>query len=302
MKYFIKYITLFCIPVIIVIIAIEICDRRLPNTYKFKYEWMQQNANEVETLILGSSHSYYGIQPKYLKGKAFNLANPSQLLEQDLFLLKYWSDKYMKLKTVILPISYFSLFTKDLASYRCRYYRIYMDCDLYPSYSFSYNFEIAEPKTALFKFRKYIFGISEEVDWFCDKYGNETFNSISNRMADWNKNDKRDAASAKTWEYIQKNYRILEDLIKFCKDRDINFVMITTPCWHTYCSFLEKRQLKKMYSIIHELQQKYEFPYFNYLQDKRFIANDFFNGSHLSELGEIKFTKNLNEDIRSIER
>ena len=68
MKYFIKYITLFCIPVIIVIIAIEICDRRLPNTYKFKYEWMQQNANEVETLILGSSHSYYGIQPKYLKG------------------------------------------------------------------------------------------------------------------------------------------------------------------------------------------------------------------------------------------
>ena len=263
---------------------------------------MQQNANEVETLILGSSHSYYGIQPKYLKGKAFNLANPSQLLEQDLFLLKYWSDKYMKLKTVILPISYFSLFAKDLASYRCRYYRIYMDCDLYPSYSFSYNFEIAEPKTALFKFRKYIFGISEEVDWFCDKYGNEAFNSISNRMADWNKNDKRDAASAKTWEYIQKNYRILEDLIKFCKDRDINFVMITTPCWHTYCSYLEKRQLKKMYSIIHELQQKYEFPYFNYLQDNRFIANDFFNGSHLSEIGEIKFTKILNEDIRSIER
>lgn len=302
MKYFIKYITLFCIPVIIVIIAIEICDRRLPNTYKFKYEWMQQNANEVETLILGSSHSYYGIQPKYLKGKAFNLANPSQLLEQDLFLLKYWSDKYMKLKTVILPISYFSLFAKDLASYRCRYYRIYMDCDLYPSYSFSYNFEIAEPKTALFKFRKFIFGISEEVDWFCDKYGNEAFNSISNRMADWNKNDKRDAASAKTWEYIQKNCRILEDLIKFCKDRDINFVMITTPCWHTYCSYLEKRQLKKMYSIIHELQQKYEFPYFNYLQDNRFIANDFFNGSHLSELGEIKFTKILNEDIRSIER
>ena len=302
MKYFIKYITLFCIPVIIVIIAIEICDRRLPNTYKFKYEWMQQNANEVETLILGSSHSYYGIQPKYLKGKAFNLANPSQLLEQDLFLLKYWSDKYMKLKTVILPISYFSLFAKDLASYRCRYYRIYMDCDLYPSYSFSYNFEIAEPKTALFKFRKFIFGISEEVDWFCDKYGNEAFNSISNRMADWNKNDKRDAASAKTWEYIQKNYRILEDLIKFCKDRDINFVMITTPCWHTYCSFLEKRQLKKMYSIIHELQRKYGFPYFNYLQDKRFTADDFFNGSHLSELGEIKFTKILDEDIRSIER
>jgi hypothetical protein len=286
--------------------AIEICDRKLPNTYKYKYEWMQKNANEVETLILGNSHTYYGIQPKYLKGNAFNLANPSQLLEQDLFLLKYWSDKYVKLKTVILPISYFTLFAKGLefggASYRCRYYRIYMDCDLYPSYSFSYNFEIAESKTALFKLRKFIFGTNEEVDWFCDEYGNEAFNCISNKEVEWNKNDQRDAASAKTWEYTQKNYRILEDMIKFCIDRDINLVLITTPCWHTYCSFLEDSQLKKMHSIIHELQQKYEFPYFDYLQDKRFTADDFFNGSHLSELGELKFTKILDEDIRSIER
>lgn len=283
-------------------ITIEICDRKLPNAYKYKYEWMQQNANDVETLVLGNSHTYYGIQPKYLKGNAFNLANPSQLLEHDFFLLKYWSDKYVKLKTVILPISYFTLFANDIESYRCRYYRIYMDCDLYPSYSFSYNFEIADPKTALFKFSKFIFGINEEVDWFCDKYGNEAFNFTSNRMVNWNKNDKRFAASAKTWKYTQKNYRILEDIIKFCKDRDINLVLITTPCWHTYCSYLKERQLKKMYSMIHELQRKYKFLYFDYLQDKRFTANDFFNGSHLSELGEIKFTKILDEDIRSVER
>ena len=303
MKQFLKYLTLFCIPVLAVLIIVEICDRKLPNTYRYKYEWMQRNAAEVETLILGNSHAFYGIQPKYMTGKAFNLANPAQLLDQDLFLLKYWSDQYAKLKTVILPISYFTLFSQGLefegGAYRCRYYSMYMDCDLYPTYSFTYNFEIAEPKSAILKMKKFILGESG-VDWFCDEYGNEAFN-VGKDVA-WNQDAEEVVYSAETWDYTPKNCRLLEEILQFCKDRNVNIVLITTPCWHTYRSALKDSQLTEMYRIIHELQRKYGFPYFNYLQDERFTLDDFYNAGHLSDSGEKKFTRILDEDIRSIEK
>lgn len=101
---------------------------------------------------------------------------------------------------------------------------------------------------------------------------------------------------------IECGYRKLEQIIKLCKEKEIRLVLITTPCWHSYYDNLSDNQLNKMYSIIHELQQKYDLPYFNYLKDKRFTEEDFFNGSHLSDVGEKKFTIILNKDIVSLEK
>lgn len=300
MKRFINSIIIFCIPAFLVMMTIEICARMLPNAYKSKYEWMQNNADKVETLILGSSHTFYGIQPKYLEGNAYNLANPSQILEQDLFLLKYWSDRYIKLRRVIMPISYFTLFAKDLEPYRRKYYNIYMDCNLYPSFSFSNNFEISESKICIFKLQK-LFGGINEVDWFCDEYGNEAFNSISNRDVGWSYHDAA-LTTFSNWDNFEHNYRIMEEIICFCKERKIQLVLITTPCWHTYYDSLEKKQLEKMNSTINELQRKYHLPYLNYLKDKRFDDKDFYDSSHLSEFGEVKFTKILNNDLKSLKR
>lgn len=294
MKRFARYITIFVFPIIVICITIEICVRSFPNAYKYKYEWMQRNADSVETLVLGNSYTYYGIQPKYLEGKAFNLANPAQRFEHDLFLLKYWSDRYSKLKLVIMPVSSITMFSRGQEPYRCRYYKMYMDCNLYPT-SFYYNFEISEPKIALSRFYKCVWG-TNVVDWFCDEYGNEAFNNTLKKSYDWENTFK--PKTAKTWNYISQNCFILEEIIKFCKKRNIQFVLITTPYWHTFYERLDEKQLNKMYSIIHDIQERYNIPYYNYHNDKRFTAADFFNNSHLSNVGEIKFTKILNKDIQ----
>ncbi len=52
MKHFSRNLIIFIIPIIIICLIIEICDRKIPNTYKYKYEWMQQNADNVETLVI----------------------------------------------------------------------------------------------------------------------------------------------------------------------------------------------------------------------------------------------------------
>ena len=304
MKKFLKYCLLFVLPICLIAISLEDLVRQIPNLYKYKYEWMLKNADEVETLVLGNSHTYYGIQPKYFKSKSFNLANPAQLYEQDLFLLKYWSNRCPKLKTVILPISYFTFFVQDSGNgketFRCKNYNIYMDCDLYPSWSFSYNFEIADPRVVISKLYKYTLGIKGQ-DRICDIYGNEAYNTLAYRTSDWDKYDKNTIESTFNLDYIQKNLHEIEQIISLCKEKNINLIFVTTPCWHTYRSYLNEDQLNKLYSIIHKLQRKYEISYFDFFQDERFNAEDFFNSSHLSELGEMKLTKILESEINKLE-
>lgn len=303
MRRFLKYCIYFSLPIIIAAVPVEYLLRQLPNSYKYKYEWMQENAEDVEILILGSSQALDGISPKCFKEKAFNLANTSQGLKQDSFLLKYWAKRYQHLKTVILPISYFSLLEPGLLesygeSYRCRYYKMYMDCDLYSDWS--YSFELSDIRSAMMKLERF-FMKHRKLD--CDKYGwhakkhstKELFNCIQASKT-------VNIHTVKNWDKIDINYERVKEMANFCKSHDIQLVLITTPCWYTYNDRLEQRQLTKMYGLIHHIQKEFGVPYFNYLKDSRFDAVDFSNCYHLSNVGAIKFTKILDEDINKLYR
>lgn len=289
-----------CFVIIIVAIRYEYKIRQVPNSYKYKYEWMQRNAETVEILILGSSHTFYGIRPEFFEEKTFNLANVSQDLRHDLYLLDYWLERYKNMKIIICPISLFTWFSSGLESgkesYRCRYYKIYMDCDLYPDFS-SYNLELSDSKSAKAKLN------ANDRDRGCDKYGwGSSYKLSSKNMARWN--DGSEAASAverhtvKDWEYVDYNYSLMKKIAQKCKNYGIQLVLITTPCWHIYYDNLNQTQLSKMYELTNRIINEYKLPYFDYLKDKRFEADDFFDSNHLSDIGAIKFTKILAEDIK----
>lgn len=307
MKKFLKYGIFFVLPLIVALIPLEYLIRQVPNPYKYKYEWMQKNAEDVEILVFGSSHTFYGIRPEFFEGKAFSLANVSQGLKQDLFLLEYWADRYKKLKTVICPISFYSWFSHGLEygseSYRCRYYKIYMDCDLYPDLSL-YNLELSDFRTAKGKIAK-LFSSNEDPGY--DKYGwGNTYKLSKKSIIKWNDGTEAEAAikrhTAKSWDYIDLNYARMKELVDFCKSRNIQLVFITTPCWYSYYDNLNKEQLAKMYELTNRFKNEFDVPYFDYLKDPRFEADDFYDSNHLSEIGAAKFTKILNEVIRSDER
>lgn len=265
---------------------------------------MQKNAEDVEILVFGSSHTFYGIRPEFFEGKAFSLANVSQGLKQDLFLLEYWANRYKKLKTVICPISIYSWFGRGLEygseSYRCRYYKIYMDCDLYPNLSL-YNLELSDFRTAKGKIAK-LFSSNEDPGY--DEFGwGNTYKLSKKKMNKWNDGTEAEAAvkrhTVKSWDYIHLNYARMKELVDFCKSRNIQLVLITTPCWFSYYDNLNKEQLEKMYELTNRFIEEFDVPYFDYLKDPRFGANDFYDSNHLSDIGAIKFSKILNQDIVS---
>ena len=93
MKNFLIYLGSLLLSVIFFLGVGEYLARQAPNPYKYKEEWMQIHHSEVNTLVLGGSQCFYGIKPELLSGVSFNLANVSQGLKYDLFLLKRY-DSY----------------------------------------------------------------------------------------------------------------------------------------------------------------------------------------------------------------
>lgn len=306
MKKFIKYCILFLMPIGLSAVLFEIFLRQIPNPYTYKYEWMQEHADEVETLVFGSSHAMYGIRPEYLSGKAFNLAFESQVLAYDDFLLEYSAPKYKKLKTVILPISYFTFFLRfedEPHWYKARYHHIYMDCKIHP-YSLRYNFELGHYMTAKKKFYDFVKKVRDNKPMLIiDQYGWGTiYKHNPARVKIWSKptNGKKIWETAKDWSHVDEIMVSFERIAEFCKSRNIQLVLITTPTWKSYYENLDKAQLEKMYDLIHEECEKYHLVYLDYLRDSRFTETDFHDVSHLSDVGAAKFTKILNEDIRNI--
>lgn len=301
MKRFLIQVTIFSLIIAGFLAAGEYAIRQMPNPYKYKHRWMQQNAGSVETLILGSSHTYYGINPAMLPGKAFSLANVSQDYKYDLLLLEQYADSCKSLRNVIIPVSYFSFFDPDLECsnewYCAIYYKIYMGIDIHPALS-KYNFELSHLSVYSGKIRNLLSFSYPDID--CDSLGFGNRFTLADRQQDWESHwaEIVNRHTAKDWNNVSTQTRRLTEILTFCQSRSVNVILITTPTWHKYYENLDPRQLQKMYDIVHDLQARYGVTYIDYLKDPRFTADDFHDCDHLStDVGAIKFTRILCRDI-----
>ena len=133
MRKFLRHIFLFTLPIILAAIVLEIVAESIPNSYTYKREYMEHHGGEIRTLILGSSNAYDGLNPSVLH-HAFDLANSSQTLEDDYWLLERYIGSLDSLQNVIVGLSY-SIWADASEVHRRTYYTIYMD--LYPRWPLS---------------------------------------------------------------------------------------------------------------------------------------------------------------------
>ena len=293
MRRFYIAVILFMLPVFVFMGGAEYVVRQIPNDYKYKNDWLEHHAEEVKTLVLGSSHALDGINPDFLGKNAFNLAFPSQTLKYDHYLFFRWAHRFKTLKMVIFPISYFSFFFSDMEQIRETYYSIYMD---YPAPSIDLEMLCYGPYTA--KIGHYKEGRAIE----CQKNGWACRSLSDKDMANWNK-DYITASlirkqTADSWKWIDSNYSYLSEMASYCKNHGIRFVMVALPHTKRYNQHLDKKQLGKTLSLTSSLKQQYSLDFFDYREDCRFVDDDFIDQSHLSDVGAEKFTKILMNDLQ----
>lgn len=291
MREFIQKGVLFLLPFVLSFLLMEHLIRNIPNDYNFKMEYLINNSNKITKLFLGSSHTYYGINPEFISGNSFNASHIAQTIDLDNEIIKKYRNNWNELKCIIIPIDYFTLFSQlstSVSYWRIKNYNIYYDMNL--SYSLSNNSEVisVDFKSNLSRIHSYYFRNKAGIT--CSELG---FGNNYRKRKDLGKSGKTAALrqTKRGVPYLNENIKILEEIIKFASINDIEIIFYTSPAYKTYVSNLNKTQLNLTINKITKLaNSKINCTYFNFLEDNRFSEEDFRDADHLNSMGAKKFS------------
>lgn len=298
MRRFIRYIILFSLIILAFFMAGEWYVRSIPNPARYKHQWMLAHSTQVETLILGSSHCFYGIEPQILGPNAFSLAQPTQTYRYDLWELQRYP--MPKLKTVILPFSYQSLFEDLESEPRLRYwavrYRLYMDCPIH-YYISQYGWEclhipsFREKLTSLWR--------PPKVKW--DSLGFGLTNGYQSLLVESKDNGLQ---RVKENTYIgMKSLALctgeLDSIASICDRRGINLVLFTSPTSESFRRYANQHQIDISRRVLRRVMARHpSISYYNYWADADFTPAHFYDADHLNLRGASLLTLKLLSDMR----
>lgn len=300
-RFLLQIIFYFAIPVGVLLVYCEHILRQIPNDYQYKNEWLLTNAKDVQVYILGSSHSYFGIDPKVFSVPAFNGGHISQSLNLDYFLLQKFSPAMDSLKCVIIPFGYGTIFSDGLEkgkeSWRVRNYTIYYDCPYFKhDPKLSYECLNTKPNEIKEAFK----GGVDHI--YCDSLGMGTNYALENRSDDWKASGETAAKRHTHYSEAnkQKNIEYLEKMIEICSAKNARLILVATPTYSSYRENLDSLQLAESIQVGVDLAEKHDnVIYYNWADREDFIEDDFFDADHLNEYGAKKLGLLLDSVIHS---
>ena len=293
MKTFIKQFLFFLIPLLIIAVTFELVLRQIPNDYEFKNAQLELEKESINTLILGSSHSMYGFDPKYFTEAAYNLGHVSQTIDLDYYLLKKYIKTLPKLETVVVRLSYTTLHEQidgGPESWRLKDYNLYYNLDV--SNKLKYDSEVlsVKLKNNISRFKDYYLYHDkmitvEKSGWafFDEEHVDESIDVLGVFAA--KKHTAKDNA------LVNENIEFLDKLVELCNEEGVKVLLVTLPAHKSYRENLSESQLETVVSAGDKMQKKYaNCMYLNLLQDHNFIDEDFYDADHLNSTGSKKLS------------
>lgn len=300
-KFFIR-VMVYLAPVLLLMLGMEILQRELPNDYTYKKQQLESQLGEIETLILGTSHTYMGINPSLFEAPAFNLAATAQTLYFDRFLFEKYHREMPQLKRLILPVSYSSLGSES--------YLNPGDFNKSYHYSFFYGSDAFIKKLAPRRFSIVsLFTVKRSVDRSM-AYFLEEDDLVECDQKGWYAGDEQPKPLQKNGEttgqlhdvyysedLVSVNTDHVKAILEACKEANIEVYLVSMPMYKSYMETVKPERYEAMLKTIEELQDLYPISYFNHTYDKDFGEQDFFDSNHLNEQGAELFTKKLTKAI-----
>lgn len=256
----------------------------------YKYFGYLQNAQNVHTLILGSSHLANGYYPK--EGE-YNFALPSQDLYYAYNLYKKLNQK--SLKNIIIA---FSVFTPGLSIIKtkcanfCVPYKMLMGID-YQDIEEAENKNLSNlEKTIEKEINQYIKSLKIPKDYYGNllHFPKAKFNSkkAQKRALGHYKNNLREVSQ------IEFCTKIMEEA--GVNNQKVYFVL--PPCTKEYRKALPKT--KKVFKVLYDLvDQNENATILNYYDKDLFNKSEYSNEDHLNKKGAIKLANLIREEINA---
>jgi hypothetical protein len=295
---------LFLIPIIIFLGFIEVKLSLIPNSYSLKQK-LVNNAAADQILVLGSSHSYYDINPAVWPVPGINLADTSQSLWYDREIVNKYLPEMKNLKLIVLPISYFSLwydFTTNPDEYfRQFYYFRFMG--LMPSVTKTIfdirNFSLIalyQPDTV-----RSLISHNFTADFTDNINSTGSYRASFTRYADINDSAGyqrirfHELLMSDTW--YAKNTEYVKNIISLCQKRHIPVLLIVPPVYKTYSAFASRGKLDEIAKFLQNVTDNKTVFSKSYFTDARFSIEDYFENDHLNAIGADKFSDYLYEEM-----
>ena len=270
---------------------------------QIKQQFAAINERKYDTIILGNSRLYRGINPELLDSDCYNFA-----FDNDSFLECYYKLKYLETieklpERVILGVDYFefSFVSAGMQSTYDDFFNKEYDDILANCSSLSFGGEKSNFDTQINKKLNIL---------FISNY----YNAISYLYNRYIKKDKRVSyiselgqyciypqPKAKAGDFLTRSSEIMNEqknaydkIILFCKENDIKIIQLMLPLRdiELNCYTLETKE-KFDNLFITNVYAKY----ISYASESDFTISDFMDDTHLNLNGADKFTKLLNTDL-----
>ena len=308
MRKFLVKLILVISPFFLAGVSMEYFLRQIPNDFMSKKNYLDKHSNEVETLILGGSHTYYGLNPNYFSTKTYNAANVAQPLDFDFKLFEKYQNNFNSLKTIIISISYPTLWGQldgGFESWRIKnyviYYNIKHDFTL-QNYTeiFGNSFDINVKRLTAHYINKRDYVTCDENGWGAN---NNSINSLDLDITGKNaasKQSKKHLPASKLENDLNENISFLDSIINWGLEHDVEIIFLLAPSHKTYIENLDEWQLNKVMEVSNHFDEKYDnCRFINFLEHPSFVDEDYFDGDHLNEIGAKKLSLLMDEEIRT---
>lgn len=300
MKKFLVSVLLFSSVLIVLAVAFECMQRRIPNTYRFTRELIENRGGNISTAVIGSSVVNCGLDPALMPSGSYNLAISGEWLCFNRKLLERYAADMPHLRTVVLGIAYQTLWSDDDPKADVRSvvsHKIYMDIrrdgDWWPG-----SEVLSAGQLFLRKWSKWY--LRHKPTLHNDSLGLDHGYDLSERKREW-KEDIPDMLAGQSEQYAadcdkalyRRNVAHLEAIAAFCRERGIALLVVVPPVHRLYAARAGAEQLGDLRAALRRLAQGYaNVRVFDYFADDRFGDDDFYNGNHLSaDCGAQKFTR-----------
>jgi hypothetical protein len=282
---------------------------RESTSFKIKADYVKENKQNLEIMLLGSSQSWRGINPKYIDFKVAPLTNGGASFNLNYLIFKEYVDQLPNLKVVILEMAYHSPEYYLGDSYnKNNLYHIYYNVNNYDS-----GMPLSDRTLLTSNTKEYLKIFFEKFNTksYINEYGFlRTPNPYGGRFhkLGFDSTEIANTSGAYLGErHAKNNLRAygenkanLEEIVRICKSKGIKLVLLSTPKYYLYNDNMIDKKLRRRNELVRSVRDNSEVFFWNYETGKAFDIRDFADEDHLNAKGAEKFTKMLNVRLKKL--
>lgn len=292
-------------------VSIELVLTLLPNGFTAKSSYVEAHLNDIKILMLGHSHAENGFVPSEIGDSVFNFAIGGRHIKYDAQLAEKYVPHMANLKAVLYPVAYnFQNVSYDhicmednkewlnaynlVPTFHCMYYKYYGLS--YNRCSFLYWSELLNSKLNFWaRFVGSESDLPQQIDF------RKGYFALPEKQFGWEKSQlafEVNYDSPELTAAYNENVACLTRLADVCERHHIKLILVSFPVYATFMKRVTMEGLRSMRDYVNEVVSKHSnVSYFEYINDKRFDEDDFFNASHLSDRGAHKFSRILKSEV-----